>query len=184
MIPEYIHDYFEWLIGIVDDPGIRKSYKELLWYLFEKEYVWHVELDENRAADGVDIRSEYISEKGLFDEPVAMDLEIRPCSLLEMLIAFAARIERDVTGEPGNDHPEKWFWMFIENLGLKDASDSNWRKVPVREHVRDQVEMFLERDISYNGEGGLFPLRRPPEDQKKVQLWTQMQSYLNENYSF
>ena len=41
---------------------------------------------------------------------------------------------------------------------------------------------MLAREYSDNGHGGLFPLKNPKKDQRKVEIWYQMTEYINENY--
>lgn len=183
MIPSYLRDYFDWLVDFIDDPGIRGSYEEIKWYLFEREFTWIIDEDSRRADDVISLRGRYLAEEGKESEDFAEDLLIRPVSVFEVLVALAIRIETDIMGEPGNDHPEKWFWMFMENLGLKSITDAKFRKSPMKEHVRDSIDIFLEREYSKNGSnGGLFPLEKPHSDQRDEEIWVQMQSYLNEKY--
>jgi hypothetical protein len=51
--------------------------------------------------------------------------------------------------------------------------------------ILDCIDRFLSRKYDYNGVGGIFPLRKgASEDQRNVEIWYQMQSYLMENYEF
>ena len=40
----------------------------------------------------------------------------------------------------------------------------------------------VERRYKRSGEGGLFPLKNAAKDQRKVEIWYQLSSYLLENY--
>ena len=160
--------YFDWLVEKIDYGGIKERYFHLLDYLYYKEFTWILEMDENRAADGECLRNEYEWD-GRFDG----------CSCLEMMIALAQRCEHSIMGDPkGIDQTYKWFWDMIENLGLDQYDDNNFSF----DLVDDIVFDWLNRNYKYNGEGGLFPLKHPRQDQKEVEIWFQMCAWLNENY--
>ena len=44
------------------------------------------------------------------------------------------------------------------------------------------LNKIIDRGYSRRGVGGLFPLKYSKNDQRKVELWYQMHSYLIENY--
>ena len=48
-------------------------------------------------------------------------------------------------------------------------------------YVRDTARGVIDRDYDASGFGGIFPLRRPAEDQRKVELWYQAAAYILEN---
>lgn len=181
MIPEYLHRYFEWVLEQVPDPS-NEEYTELFWYLFDREFVWTVAMDENRAADAQSLRERYLEETGQEDEPVGMDLTIRPVSVLEVLVALAVRIETDIMGEPGNLHPEKWFWEMLHNLDLDVMNNDKYYKAHNKEIVADSIDIFIGREYSGDGSGSLFPLEKPFTDMRTMEIWSQMQAYLNEKY--
>lgn len=74
-------------------------------------------------------------------------------------------------GEPGNDHPERWFWEMIDNLGLRNYSEQS---------VIDNVGKWMARDYDKDGRGGIFPLNRPLRNQRTVPIWEQAGSYMCE----
>lgn len=73
---------------------------------------------------------------------------------------------------------EKWFWHFLEILELADFNDSS--EIPI-DLVEDILNTVVWRTYEPNGSGGLFPLRYAHQDQRKVELWYQMNAYLIEN---
>lgn len=164
--------YFKWLISIIDDPYYR-PYGSLLSFLYDEEFRWDfaIPTDSARADDGIELRALYFSET--YDNELDMD---EPCSVLEMLIAMSTRIERDITGEPGFDHPEKWFWQMIENLDLLSETDRHFDE----HYVTNVVGNWMARNIKPDGYGGVFPLRHPHADQRIVPIWDQMSAYVNE----
>ena len=128
MIRDINNDYFEWLCNIVrDSKPSRASYKKLLTYLFNTEFVYVMPMDGNRFADGVDLRYRFGREHGIEDPIIASYLDIRPCSIFEMMVALAFRCEEHIMYNPvSGTLSGRWFWMFIDNLGLKDMTDTRF----------------------------------------------------------
>jgi hypothetical protein len=92
--------------------------------------------------------------------------------MLEFLIGLATRLN---VADYEPDMPDRvgpWFWALMDNLGIIEA-DESW--------IEDSFKRINTRDYSFDGHGGLFPLRRPCEDQRKIEIWYQMQAYLMEN---
>lgn len=170
-----LDDYFQWLIEQIKAHSQRRcNYLSLLKTLFETDFIYIIERDKNRAGDGVDLREEYMGdvEYDWYYEDYK-----HPCSVLEMLVALSLRCERTITGEVDNDHPEKMFWLMIDNLGLGNMTDDVF---DIRE-TRQILNRWLTRKYKRDGRGGLFPLRKPFEDQRKLDIWSQLLSYVNEN---
>jgi hypothetical protein len=165
--------YLYWLYGLVADVRTRKgpfTYWKLFRQLFKTEFIWFVPNDDNRAEDGRELRGEWAS---LEDVHVDAEWAGLGCSFLEMLIGLSRRLEfmtdRDVT---------YWFWHLIGNLGLLGHNDR--ARFP-EEDVDDRTSAVIWRTYDRNGDGGLFPLRHADKDQRKVEIWYQLNSYLLEN---
>lgn len=170
MDPIFETVYFDWLcakVDLVGRPGC--SYYNLLRAIFRTEFVWLVGGDDNRAEDGTDLRMEFLKQN---DEGFhSMSWFDDGCSVLEMFIALSRRAEFD-TDIPS---PE-WFWRFINNLELGDQTDQNFDVG----YVNDVLYRFVWRLYEYNGEGGLFPIRYPKQDQRTTELWYQFSAYISE----
>jgi hypothetical protein len=164
------NDYFNWLCSKVVDSRKVAPDRLLLSTLYRTEFVWLVIGDDNRAADGRDLRGKFLREMGEEnDDTWRNELE---CSVLEMLIAFSQRAEW-MTDQPAVN----WFWEFIENLGLSDDR----RSYNISEaEIREALDVFMWRRYDYNGRGGLFPIRDAAHDQRKVELWYQITYYLQD----
>lgn len=162
--------YFNWLVAKViqlKNPTPSLTFWRLLQELHQTEFVWLVPNDDNRVQDGLDLRPEFLRELSM-DEDVLFDG--LGCSVLEMLIAFARRIEFD-TDEPLSD----LFWGFVENMGLKRFNDASY---DVRVVV-DILTIFIWRTYNFSGAGGgMFPLHKPKRDQRKVEIWYQYCDYV------
>ena len=162
--------YFQWLCAkviYVREPTPSLTYWDLLRILYRTEFVWLLSGDDNRAADGVELRIEFLLECDIPDNIPWRNL---PCSILEMLIAMSKRAEFN-TGEPYRD----WFWEFIDNLGLKEFTDGSGFDP---RDVEDALDQFIWRTYNRKGEGGIFPLNSPNHDQREVEIWYQFCDYL------
>lgn len=177
--PRAYGDYINWLIDILHVEVSGASYNFLMNYLAEVEFVPMVKNDGNRAEDGLEIRSEYMSDYDLVGNYA---LEEMPCSVLEMMVALAMRMadySPETTGLININSPEtrENFMILLSNLGLLDYSDDYFDK----DVVEDIVLNMVERRYKVNGEGGLFPLQGPCPDQRNLEIWYQMQQYFLEN---
>lgn len=167
-------DYYFYLLERV---GLTSSeigaYSCLFHRLFSKEFRWiNDSKDINRAADGEKLRRDFKEDTG------GQVDELAPCSILEMLVALSSRCENEIMGVPDVDNTRQWFWDMLNNLGLERYCDSRWNPTAV-EKILDRM---IFRQYDYSGNGGLFPLRSPASDQRDVEIWYQMASWLNENY--
>lgn len=162
--------YFNWLcakVNRVDNPTPSLTYWNLLRQLHSTEYAWLISGDDNRAEDGVELRTEFINESNF---PYNEGWEGVGCSVLEMLIAFSRRAQFNA-GETS----QFWFWHFLDNLGLADANDAS--HIPPEE-IDETLYTFVWRLYDESGAGGLFPMQNPPKDQKEVEVWYQFCEYL------
>lgn len=179
-------DYFRWLCDIIG--GITEypttSYRGLLYALFEKEFYHFVPHDDNRSSDGVALREEYITLMG-FDGPDHKEERLAlngPCRVLEMMIALAKRCVDDIMYSPEKgDRTRVWFFHMVKNLGLESCYDANF-DFDTQKTISRAVDMAVNREYDEDGNGGFFPLKNPSQDQRQVELWFQLVSWLNENY--
>lgn len=169
MNPSRSTKYFKSICRIVHDNKFGKGYNRLFEYLYSRDFYWDIPLDKNRALDGIDLRYKYGCSNDILDEP---------CSVLEMLIGLAVRIEEQLmTSFDEGDRTGQWFWTMLTNLGLNRLDDDNFNE----ETAEWFVDRFLNREYDYNGEGGgLFVVEKPFEDLKNVDIWCQANWYLGE----
>lgn len=170
--PVVDNEYFDWLcrkVGVYDnDP----SCDMVLNILSSTDFDWYIANDDNRATDGIVLRSTFMDDEGWYTPPLPGE----PCTMLEMLIGLASRIDNDIMWDGEHDNTEKWFWEMINNLDM-DWHDSK--------DIYTKIDRFIHRKYDVNGVGGLFPLRKGNLlDQREVEIWYQAQSYLMENYEF
>ncbi len=171
------YEYFKWLCDLVHISG-PDSYLILGKELFKTSFYSLVNNDNNREADGKRLRKDFLDEENYLDSG-ALD---GPCSVLEMLIALSIRIEKELYKLDEDNKCIEYFWMLISNLGLDQLDDEHYVEKNgdlIFNHVMD---IFLNRKYNRKGLGGLFPLKNTKNDQRKIEIWYQMQEYLNENF--
>lgn len=170
------HIYFDWLYdkmcGHRFAPEI--SYRKLFAYLHQTEFIFLIDRDENRAIDGIDMRYRFALEADIVD--YYEEYLDGPCSVLEMIIALAYICEEHIMDDPAKgNRTAQWFWQMIVNLGLGGMSDEHFDK----RYVIDIVDVFLHREYSPDGRGGLFTIEDCDTDLRDVEIIYQLYWYLN-----
>lgn len=171
-----INKYFEWLFGLVCGKRFSKhiSYEKLLMRLHDTNFTYSIPMDENRAEDGVDLRYRFGDEEDCIEE---VELYLTgPCSVLEMMIALAVRCEEHIMDDSDfGNRTSQWFWGMITNLGLGSMTDDRFD----RDFVDETIDIFLNREYEPNGEGGLFTIKDCRYDLRTIDIWYQLNWYLN-----
>ena len=167
--------YFGWLL---DKEGVDDSetgYSYLCSVLHEIPFYAVIEMDENRWHDGIRLRDEF----GLDDN----DDFLGGCTAMELILSMAEKLYFEMLDSQYEAGVGKWFEELIGNLGLDIYTN---RELMENEHAYFEIDgivnKFIARRYSWNGEGGLFPLQYPKEDQRHVELIIQMNNYIAENY--
>lgn len=171
------NEYFRWMTDIVCHGRFseRISYNKLLVYLHSTEFKWSLPMDRNRSEDGIDLRYRFAYQHPALDNDVERYLH-GPCSVLEMMIALAIRCEETIMDDPRKgDRTQQWFWGMIASLGLASMHDDIFD----RRFVDYTVNRFLDRDYEPNGKGGLFTIRNCDKDLRNVEIWYQLNWYLD-----
>jgi hypothetical protein len=166
--------YLQWLYGQVAEIRYKtrsRTYWSLFRLLYVKEFAWTILNDDNRVADGKQLREEFLDDEGIVHVDANwMDLS---CSFLEMLIGLSRRLAFETDGEARD-----WFWHLLQTLDLFSYTDN--RHIPLDE-VDDILDVVIWRRYNQDGQGGLFPLKHPQRDQREVEIWYQLNAYLMEN---
>lgn len=173
--------YFEWLIDIVCDRSTKRNYCSLLKYLHDTPFRYSIDMDGNRAEDGIDLRYRFGSVEHIPESIISNYLDDRDCSVLEMMVALSLRVEEHITDNPdiGNRTGE-WFWTMIGNLDLEGMHEDNYNP----DIVQCNVDAFLDRHYAPDGScGGLFVVKRKNVDLTTVEIWYQMMWYISETVS-
>lgn len=171
--------YFEWLYEMIcgGTKYNKLSYFKLLEQLNNIEFTYIVPRDVNRLKDGIDLRYRFAYDNGYSRNLIAEYIDNRPCSVLEMMVALAYRVEEQIMDdkEAGN-RTGQWFWNMIVNLGLGNMHDGNFRPG----YVYEVIDIFLNRMYDADGKGGLFTLKNCPYDLRDIEIWMQCMWYLDE----
>ena len=174
---DVLNEYFDWMCQLVSDKQYigDRSYRKLLSKLHNIPFTYTIDMDGNRAADGIDLRYRFGYERNYEDYIIASFLDDKPCSVLEMIVALALRCETIMEDPDYGDRTGEWFWGMIESLGLESMDDTSFN----RDYVDDVINIFLSRDYGRDGRGGLFTIKHPKRDLRTVEIWYQMNWYLD-----
>ena len=177
------HRYLDWLyswVGRNNDLNPDHTYTLLAEKLHRIEFRYFVPNDDNRAADGIQLRDDFARYFGNHEN--LRLLRGGPCSVFEMLVALALRADFITNIE--NYGADYWFWLMIDNLDLSQFQDSTYMDFFPDDLIEDIVNAWMNREYLPNGQGGLFPLVHTKNDQTTVEIWYQLQEYILENWDF
>lgn len=167
--------YYNWLTSLVNSDERGENYKSLMEQLhltiFSDDTAVLIPNDSNRIVDGVGLRERYCHRYHVKNYD---DIYEESCTVLELLIGLSVRMDDQFGIKSYTD----WFWEMIANLKLTGFDDESYSY----KDVEKVLTRFLMRRYRKNGDGGLFPLLYPCEDQRKLEIWYQMNAYLCENY--
>ena len=169
-------DYHQWLCEKVDNDN---QYNLLLMDMDKISFISLVPHDENRIQDGLVLRERYLEDSGWVNGESALN---RECSILEMMIALAERMAFEMSTDDIDDQvkAKKYFWEMLWNLGIANCTDDKYVDLAGYYYVPEILNRFVNREIEFDGSGGIFPLKRPATDQRTQEIWNQMQAYLSE----
>lgn len=160
-------EYFEWLYQTING----KKNRLLLATLHDIDFHSDIELDENRISDGLTLRSTFAEEVGVPISVVDIKLKNKKCSVLEMMIGLALRIEHHIMEDVDfGDRTTMWFSIMLKSLGIDSMNDSEFDE----DYVRDVIDLFLDRKYWANGKGGLFTVYGCEKDMRSLDIWYQM----------
>ena len=169
--------YLTWLYSQVANVKTRAkahTYWSLFRQLHKTIFVALVSHDENRIADAREMKYEFLGENE--DERGDLDWMRSPCSMLELLIILSRFLAFEM-----DDPADIWFWHLIEELDFERFNDREYDS-HAEEAIGEILNRVIWRTYEPSGKGGLFPLNHPDRDQRKVELWYQLNAYLLENF--
>jgi len=170
--------YFDFLRSIVDEED-KHEYDKLLSELHRIDFYSLIPNDDNRGEDGKQLRQRFVDEGG----PQGLSLsQNEPCTVLEMLIGLAYRLEFESANSRWEKTPGEWFWILLDNLGLGWCDNMKFVQIKNTDELHLKIGVCLDRHYKSDGNGGLFPLKEPRKDQRRIEIWYQMSAYIMENY--
>lgn len=179
-IEDFDNAYRNWIMATMH----MERYGILLDLMADTPFVWSPNLprDADRAADGRYLRQRFAGESG---EKVLRSWlgESWPCSFLEFLVALAYDVVDNISYEP--DKPGQvsdFFWEMLSNVELDRYDDEKMLRDSMNAYyyATEIMDRVMNRRYDYNGNGGLFPLRKPKMDQRDVEIWYQANAYMIE----
>lgn len=161
--------YFNALVELINGC----DYKLLLKELHKIHFYPKVSMDKNRIYEVVhEMRPQ-------FHNPPKTEW----VSIFEIFVLLALKYE-EFSERPGvPDRTATWFWCFMVNCGLNSFDDLYFtnNKEEVLNHVLKWASDFNNRNYGRDGRGSPFPLKNPPKDMRKIELFYQLSWYFNEN---
>lgn len=159
--------YFRYLYGMLEDGEYwPEGYRTVAKILFEIPFRSTIPNDDNRAIDGLSLREKY-------GRPIEDICE--ECTMLEMLIALCERMQWELLGDLNNNSIGYWFSVIMNNLEIEEGCNDE-------EYITMTILNARDRQYDRFGHGGFFPLKWARKDQRRVELWYQMQDFLMQNY--
>lgn len=174
-----IDEYISWLYSIVNNENfsMESTYHQLFSYLYQRDFYYLIPLDGNRASDGIGLRYNFGRIFNYPDAAIASELDNKDCSVLEMMIALSLRCEKTIMiNQDYGDRTSVWFWSMISSLGLLEMTDDNFDIY----YVDNVITNFLDRHYKKDGHGGLFIISSKNVDLRNIEIWYQMNLFLNE----
>lgn len=199
---DVIWSYFLWLMKSVglNGPDKNQEYRKLetddktyfmlAIKLFRTEFKPVVFDDRNRIKDAKLLREDFALSCSRFQNYSAIDLP--GASFLEVMIALCQKFDTRFMMKVDDpvERWHEWFWLMLKNVDLDDFCDSKFNydfdfNIETGDNPDILIDSILkiinDRTYKENGKGGFFPLKNPKNDQRKVELWYQMNAYFLEN---
>lgn len=182
--------YGEWLLDSMNlgyEDGFIEEYHHLYEVLHTTPFTYTIPMDKNRMLDGIVQREYFLDDEDACPKSYRKleCFNVTECTLLEVLSAFAIRIDGEWIGDPNDPKPKIVFTEMLKNLGIL-IPDVVWMRRPSStvNRVMDSIDVWLDRKFDFYGNGSIFPLKNNYEmiDQREIEMWMQMTAYLRENW--
>ncbi len=171
--------YFDWMYELVADNEYfdHLPFRKLLIHLNSIPFAYSLPMDSNRETDGIDLRYRFGYEKDYDPRMIASYLDDRPCTVFEMMVALSNRCEEQIMSDPEiGDRTGLWFWNMLVSLGLDYMTDNEYDE----DYIDTIIDRFLNREYNADGSGGLFTIENCSTDLRNVEIWYQMNWYLDD----
>ena len=166
--------YMLWLLRHVCNSGEIREYSGVFDILFNTEFEWVVPLDENCSVNAEQLREDYLSSSRFAYEE---DIPEMNATVLEVMVKIAVQMETEImVNDQYGDRTGQWFWGMMDSLGLSNYPDRRFNA----DKVDRILEIFMHREYSFDGKGGLFTVKRPKNDLRKEEIWSQAMQYMTQ----
>ncbi len=161
--------YLNWLVNL-KDVGLSE-YFGVCKILHSIPFKYTIYLDEDREADGMELRESYYAEFG--DYPIVPFPN--QASFLEVLIGMVHMFENWSDLNP--DQSTKLMHTFFINLNIQDLSGKRLTSEEER-YVKSRVNIMMNHEYSADGSnGGLYIVPNTNKDFTRCNLYHQMVEY-------
>lgn len=168
--------YFHWLTSMTCGDSEIQEYSLLLMELFDIPFVSKMDMDNNMVENSKNLRENFLYENfagaKLYNIYGGMDFE---CNILELLTYISLEIENTImSNNQFGDRTSTWFWLMLDNLGLKKYDNLHFDQGKVDEIL----EKFVNKEYKKSGKGGLFYLNDHNFDARDLDIWRQAMIFL------
>lgn len=154
--------------------------------LHQREFSAMIKKDINRINDGRLFRQLFLDELGLKSkerEKALEEISTPECTVLELLIGIAERLNFMYLDSPYDKSVGDWMQELLSNLQMGYMTDAVLTEFPEYVQTAEKImHRLIERTFDADGKGGMFPLDHPKRDQRTIEIWEQMADYCAENY--
>lgn len=160
-------------------PAHQKEYDGVLRVLHDIPFYWLIHSDDNRVGDALAYRqSEFLDgiDTRQMDQVALGQWAMSSPSVLEVMLGMAHRW----CFYFGGPSVAYYFTKMFQNMGF--ASVDPILSPRTQEVIRAMVDRWLSRQFHENGVGSPFPLNAPHVDQRRVDMWAQMNAYSAEHF--
>ena len=166
--------YFDWLNKLV---RANRTYSLLMEQLYNTEFYYIIDLDQNRIGHALELQRIYISKNNLPDYISDYLHDASSISVLEVLVSMAYKIEDSIMCDDDyGDRTYVWFWMMIDNLGIR-LSNSEYND----DYVDWVLRRFMNREFESDGTGSIVKLENKHRtDARDIEIWHLFCLYLSE----
>ncbi len=170
-------NYFKWLCTLIESETYDiNMWMNVLEALYSKPFYYVHPKDVNRIEDGSELWTRYCEIINLSKND---NQNHNFVSILEVMIALAIRCENEIMScIDGSNHTSIWFFDMLDSLGLVELFNENF-DINEFEYITDR---FLNRNYDPDGKGGLFYIPGINTDLREIEIWYQMNWYLNKKY--
>lgn len=158
----------------------REDYSKLLATLHSYPFEYSLDMDENREADGLEMRKNYFNSHPHFKYDLQLLYNERPCSVLEMMVALSKRIYDSIL-DPGDgrDRSNELFTLMLTNMDILDCDDKHFDGP----RVQETIMRLIDREYSKDGKGSLFYIPESTDDMRQLEIWYQAMKYVDAIYN-
>lgn len=105
------------------------------------------------------------------------------CCLFEVILCLAYSVNEMFEDFDAFDGPSHFFQTMMKNVGfdLYDDEDLDTIGEQVKKYWQRCIDRVLNREYEPDGMHGLFPVKNPERDLRRISLWQQMNKWVDQH---